>query len=209
MLKKVLLVLIIFTGVAAFASDNYLNSIVIDKNDSDISVILRSDVASKIKREVDGSDKIILTLKSTKQSPDVTTLYKNINDVYGVVLQNDNNDLKVFIEAPNISNADIVTETPNSAPITLNNKTNKGKFLWSLISFGLLLLVMLYAKNMTFETKQKDLTEIIKEREKALYRNFQKEVSTLPSINYKLKGYRKHVLNGETIRSYESRMSRI
>lgn len=52
-----------------------------------------------------------------------------------------------------------------------------------------------------------DINEIIKEREKALYKNFQKEVSTMPSMNYRLKGYSKHVLKGETIRSYESRMT--
>ena len=51
------------------------------------------------------------------------------------------------------------------------------------------------------------INEIIKEREKAMYRNFQKEVKTLPSINYRLNSYSKHVLKGETIRSYENRMS--
>ena len=66
---------------------------------------------------------------------------------------------------------------------------------------------MYSAKNITEKPVQQDINEIIKEREKALYRNFQKEVATLPSINYKLKGYRKHVLKGETIRSYESKMS--
>ena len=52
-----------------------------------------------------------------------------------------------------------------------------------------------------------DINEIIKEREKALYQNFKKEVATMPSMNYRLKGYSKHVLKGETIRSYESRMT--
>ena len=61
------------------------------------------------------------------------------------------------------------------------------------------------AKKMAKEPEKQDITEIIKEREKALYKNFQKEVATIPSINYKLKGYRKHVLKGETIRAYENR----
>lgn len=64
---------------------------------------------------------------------------------------------------------------------------------------------MYSARNLTVEKPQKDINEIIKEREKNLYRKFQKEVSSLPSMNYKLKSYRKHVLKGETIRSYENR----
>ena len=50
---------------------------------------------------------------------------------------------------------------------------------------------------------------IAKERvslSKKLYKDFQKEISTLPTLNYKLKSYSKHVLKGETIRSYASRM---
>ena len=65
------------------------------------------------------------------------------------------------------------------------------------------------AKNINTKPAEPNIAELIKEREKALYKNFQKEVATIPSINYKLKGYRKHVLKGETIRSYESRMSKV
>ena len=86
---------------------------------------------------------------------------------------------------------------------TASDSASEGKVIWSIISVILLLFVMYSAKNVNIEHKQKDINEIIKERELALYRNFQKEVATLPSMNYKLKCYRKHVLKGETIRSYE------
>ena len=49
---------------------------------------------------------------------------------------------------------------------------------------------------------QKDINAIIKEREKELYRNFQKEVASMPSLGYKLKSYNKHVLKSETLRNY-------
>ena len=209
MLNKILLTLtlILFMGLNALASDNYLNSIVVSKNDDKISVILRTDEITKVKKDVEASDKIIITLKGVTQSPSINTLYKNISDVNGLIIQNENNsELKIYVEAPEIAKADIVFETPNSAPITVINKINEEKAVWSIISIVLLLLIMRSAKNISTKPVQQDITEIIKEREKTLYRNFQREVATIPSINYKLKGYRKHVLKGETIRSYENRI---
>lgn len=205
MFKKILLTLILFSGLSVFASDNYLNSVVISKNDGKTSIVLRTDEITKVKKEVEASDKIIITLKGIAQAPSINTLYKNISDVSGLIIQSENNgELKIYVEAPNIANADVVFETPNSAPITVINKINEEKAVWSIISIALLLLIMGSAKNITKEP-EKDIAEIIKEREKALYKNFQKEVATIPSINYKLKGYRKHVLKGETIRAYENR----
>lgn len=208
MFKKILLTLILFSGLSAFASDNYLNSVVISKNDGKTSIVLRTDEITKVKKEVEASDKIVVTLKGITQSPSLNTLYKNISDVNGLIIQSENNgELKIYVEAPEISKADIVFETPNSAPITVINKINEEKTVWSIISIVLLLLIMNSAKKMAKEPEKQDITEIIKEREKALYKNFQREVATIPSINYKLKGYRKHVLKGETIRAYENRTS--
>ncbi len=207
MFKKILLTLILFSGLSAFASDNYLNSVVISKNDGKTSIVLRTDEITKVKKEVEASDKIVVTLKGVTQSPAINTLYKNISDINALVIQSENNgELKIYVEAPEIAKADVVFETPNSAPITVINKINEEKAVWSIISIVLLLLIMNSAKRMAKEPERQDITEIIKEREKALYRNFQKEVATIPSINYKLKGYRKHVLKGETIRSYENRI---
>ncbi len=206
MFKKILLTLILFSGLSAFASENYLNSVVVSKNDGKTSIILRTDEITKVKKEVEAADKIVVTLKGVTQSPALNTLYKNISDVNGLIIQSENNgELKIYVEAPEIAKADVVFETPNSAPITVINKINEEKAVWSVISIALLLLIMNSAKKMAKEPEKQDITEIIKEREKALYKNFQKEVATIPSINYKLKGYRKHVLKGETIRAYENR----
>lgn len=208
MLKNFLLTLIILTGMSAFAGENYLNSVVISNNDGETSIVLRSDEITKVKKEVIGTDKVVLTLKGIAQSPSINTLYKNTSGVKGLVIQNGgNNELKIYIDAPSIAKADVVFETPNSAPVTVSDVVNEEKFIWTLISIALLLAVMYSAKNISEKPAKQDINEVIKEREKALYRNFQKEVATLPSINYKLKGYRKHVLKGETIRSYENRMS--
>lgn len=205
MFKKFLLTLILFSGISVFASENYLNSVVVSQNDGKTSIILRSDEIAKVKKEVETADKIVVTLKGITQSPNINTLYKNIQDVNGLVIQSEgNNELKIYVEAPNISKADIVFETPNSAPIAVVNSIHEEKAIWSVISLVILLFIMHSAKNVK-PAPEPDVAELIKEREKALYRNFQREVATVPSINYKLKGYRKHVLKGETIRSYENR----
>ncbi len=210
MLKKILLTLIIIlSGVRAFAGENFLNSLVIDNNDGVTSIILRSDDVAKLKREIESPDKIIINLKGIKQSPDITTLYKNTTKVNGLAIQSEkNNELKIYIEAPAIAKANVVFETPNSAPITVSSVVGEGRIAWSIISIALLLLIMRSARNARPKKIIKpNINEIIKEREKAMYRNFQKEVKTLPSINYRLNSYSKHVLKGETIRSYENRMS--
>lgn len=210
MLKNLLLFLVLIFGINVFAADNFLNSVVIEENDGNSSIVLRADSVSKIKKKSDGTDRLVLTLKDVKAAGDVNTIYKNIFGVDGLIIQSDGNDLQIYIEAKDISKANIVFETPNSAPITVSNDASDGKFLLCLISALLVFLTVASAKNITnAEPQQKDITEIIKEREKALYKNFQKEVASLPSMNYKLKSYRKHVLKGETIRSYESRLSKI
>lgn len=210
MLKKFLLTLIlILAGVSAYATDNFLNSVVVDNVDGETSIVLRADEIAKVKREIESPNKIVINLKGIKQSPDINTMYKNTTKVKGLAIQSEkNNELKIYIEAPEIAKANVVFDTPNSAPLTVSSVVSEGKVLWCIISICLLLMVMRSAKNTKPKVVTKpDINEVIKEREKALYRNFQKEVATMPSMNYRLKGYSKHVLKGETIRSYESRMT--
>ncbi len=206
MLKKIILTILILLGMEVYASDNYLNSVVISNNDGKASIILRTDEITRINKEVESADKIIITLKGITQSPSINTFYKDTSAVSGLIIQNDgNNDIKIYIEAPEISKADIVFETPDSAPLKANTGADKSKLVWGAAVMLLLLIVM----RRSTKIDEPDVNEIIKEREKALYQNFQKEVASLPSINYKLKSYRKHVLKGETIRSYASSNARI
>ncbi len=204
MLKKIVLTLILFTGLTAYAGENYLNSVVIDNNDGKTSVILRSDEPAKLKREVETQNKVVLTLKGITQSPNINTLYKNASNVNGLMIQNEGNSgLKIYIDAPDISKADIIFDTPDSAPLKAADNMGESKIVWSVISIVILLVLMRSAKNITCKPAvKKDINEIIKEREKAMYRNFQKEIASMPSAHYKLKSYKKHVLKGETLRHY-------
>lgn len=208
MLRGILVTFIIFIGLASNAAGNFLNSVVVQNNDGDMAIVLRADEVAKVKRDIESADKVVLTLKGITQSPDINTLYKNTSNIKGLAIQKEGNEVKIYIEAPNIYKANVVFETPNSAPITVSNNVSGGRVLWSLISIAILLYIMFRAKKTTVP-KQKDINEIIKEREMALYRSFQKEIATLPSMNYKLKGYRKHVLKGDTIRNYEKNLTKI
>ncbi len=209
MLKKIIftLISIVFVALSASAADNFLNSVVIDNNDGQLSVILRSDKIAKVKKEVESADKIVLYLKGIEQSPDINTLYKNTSDVNGITIQSEgNNDIKIYLDAKGISKANVVLETPNSSPITVVNRTNEERVIWSVISLLILFAVMRSAKK---QTNPKTYDELIKEREMALYKNFQKEVESMPSINYKLKSYKKHVLKGETLRHYNNTLTKV
>lgn len=207
MLKKIIVLLVMLIGTVSFASENYLNSVVIENDEGQTSIVLRSDEVTKVKKEIEAPNRVVLTLKGISQSPNINTLYKNTSNVDGLVIQNRNNDIKIYIEAPNISKAGIIFETPNSSPVVVNNAVSEERAVWCIISIALMLFVMRSVKNST--EKKEDINEIIKEREKALYKNFQREVSAMPSMNYKLKSYKKHVLKGETIRNYERRVSQV
>ena len=143
MFKKILFTLILFTGLSAYAGDNFLNSVVIDNNEGEMSVILRSDQITKVKKEVESADKVVLTLKGIAQSPSINTLYKNAKDVNGLIIQNEgNNDLKIYIEAPNVAKANIIFDTPNSSPITVSDSKGEERVAWSIISILILLFIM-------------------------------------------------------------------
>ncbi|MBQ3818816.1 hypothetical protein II810_00045 [bacterium] len=206
MMRGVILTLIMLIGMQGICAENYLNAVVISETDGNPSVTLRTDIPVNIKRETKSQNSLVLTLPNTKQATNISTIYKNTSDVNGLLVQNEGKNVKIYIDASDISNSDVVLETPGTAPIVFNNTNSNKKLIWSLISVFLLLITSIYNKFKKPVNKALDINEVIKEREKKLYKDFQKEISTLPTLNYKLKSYSKHVLKGETIRSYASRM---
>lgn len=206
MLKKIILILFLFTGLSAFADENYLNSVIINNVNNETSVILRSDAVASLKRKILAPDKIILTVKGLTQSPNITTLYKNTPNANGVTIQNDgDNSVIISIQAPDISKAGIVFETPDASPVLVSSKTDRQRTIWFFISLLLLVYALYSAKRSTDNSFIKDINELNKEREKALYQNFKKEIALLPDKNYKLKSYKKYVLNGGTLRNYSQK----
>ena len=185
MLKKLLLLLTIITTVTmnlAFANSNFLNSVVLERGEDGYNIILRSDNKAKVKKSFQSDDKITLTLNGITTSNDFNTMYKNTSEVNNIIVENtDSNTVKIYIQAPEISKANIIFETPNSAPIAVGDSFASEKLIWSVISLALLLLVMRSAKNIKTGNMLYDLhQQVIREREMEMYENFKNELKYKP-----------------------------
>ena len=209
MIRGVITALILLVGSAGLCAENYLNTVVLSDNYGVPSVVLRTDNITKVKKSFDSGNRLVLTLKNTKQSNDINAVYSNISNTDGIIFENNNSDLNVYLDIENARNADIFLETPNSSPVKISDSNDNKKFIWSLFTVFMFICIGLKIKYTNNTEKLPDINEQIKEREKELYKKFQKEVATLPTMNYKLKSYSKHVLKGETLRSYENRMTKV
>ena len=165
MLKKILLILTLFTGLASFAQDNFLNYIIIDKNNNDTAIILRTDEIAGIRRKIESSDKVILTLKNVVKSPDLNTLYKNNASVSGIAVQDDRtNGLNIYIQAPDIAKANIIFETPDSSPVSVKTEANNQKSIWTMASILIFLLAVYSARKSSEKNAVKDINVINKKK---------------------------------------------
>lgn len=192
-------IIISFTGIVANATSNYLNEVVLEGTETGYNVILRSDVPTKVKKVVQSDDKIVLTLRGITVSDKVNTLYKNTTSANDIIIENLGNDeLKVYINAKNVSTAHIEFNTPNSAPIPVGDKFAREKLLCTGTAIVFLCLLVRYMKNQNRRIVKK-IT--MREREIEFYK------ANLPSINYKMaqKAYATSPLRTEarTLRQYQ------
>ena len=78
-MKRVLLLLcIMFSGLAAFASENVLQSIEIEPVKDTFNIVLVSDKAVDVKKTVQASNKITLSMKDIRVSKTLNTIYNNV-----------------------------------------------------------------------------------------------------------------------------------
>ena len=120
---------------------------------------------------------------------DFNTMYKNTSEVNNIVVENvDADTVKIYIQAQDIAKADILFDTPNSAPIPISDHFANEKISWSIISFLVLLMIMKSSKNVKTGNLLYDLhQQVVREREMEMYANFKQELRHMPSINYNLK----------------------
>lgn len=171
---------IAFTINAVIASDNYLNAVVLEGIDNSYNIILRSDLPAKVKKTVKSEDKLVLTLKGVTVSDNVNTLYKNISNANNIIVENSSNgEVKVYINAKGAANANVILNTPNSAPIPVGDKFAREKIIWSVCSIAFLLLMIhsIKSKNRRIVRRMN-----MRDREIEFYK------AAIPSINYKLQG---------------------
>lgn len=188
-MKRTLLILsIFFIGLAVQAADNYLHTIVLEGTDDGYNIVLKSDELPQVKKTVKNNDNLVLDVKGITTSDSVNALYKSTSDVNSLVVENTANDeVRVYIHAKDIANATILAQTSAGEPVILSERFPLEKVLWSLAVLGILAAVVKSAKAITDYENSLVIKKDIKDREIELYRNFQRELASMPSINCKIK----------------------
>ena len=131
-MKRVLLLLGIMSSITfAMAEENVLQTIEIEPVKDTYNIILVSDKAVDVKKNVQASNKITLNLKDIRASKTLNTIYNNVDNVDTVMVEPQGNGINIFFQAENAEKAtvsfDALTKTaPVTKPInqTKNLKLN-------------------------------------------------------------------------------------
>lgn len=175
-------------GLMVQASENYLHTIVLEGTDDGYNLVLKTDSMPEVKKTVKGSNNLILDVKGITTSNAVNAIYKSTTDVNGLVIENVANDeLKVYVQAKDIANATVMAQTANGEPVILSERFPMEKVLWSFAVLIILSVLIKSAKAITDYENSIVIKKDIKDREIELYRNFQRELASMPNINCKIK----------------------
>ncbi len=188
-MKRIFLTLtILFLGLAVQASENFLHTVVLEGTDDGYNIILKSDELPQVKKSIKGNDNIVLDVKGITTSAAVNAIYKSTNTVNSLIVENVANDeLKIYIQAKDISKATIMAQTKSGEPVILSERFPLEKVLWSFAVLVILAVLAKSAKSITDYENSLVIKKDIKDREIELYRNFQKELASMPNINCKIK----------------------
>lgn len=203
-MRSLILIFTLFISLSfnsAFGSQNYLNEIVLENGESGYNVILRVDSPVRVKKTIASDNIIILSMKNIVASKNITTLYKNIPNANAIQIENmPDNDIQIKINANSIAGANVILNTPNSAPLPIGDKFAKEKMIWSIFSIAFI-MISIYA----IKTRDRRIVRKMNMRDREI--EFYK--ATLPSISYRPqylsvnsleKSYNK---NFKTLRQYQ------
>ncbi len=208
-MKKILLTIltILLTAYSSvFAADNFLNTVILEGTGNGYNIILRSDAVASVKRTVENSNKIVLDIKGLTSADNISTIYKNTSAANGVIVENiSNNMIRIYVQGKDISKANIIFDTPASAPVVVGDKVSNNAICWSI--FAGIILCFIFAKSREIKVdpraKAKEAVQKnMREREIAMYKNYRKELLTIPSIDYKVTNPRmkRAIRRADTIR---------
>ena len=102
-MKRVLLLcsVIAFSMLTAWADENVLQSIEIEPVKDTYNIVLVSDKAVDVKKTIQETNKITLTMKDIRASKTLNTIYNNVSNVDSVVVEPQGNGVKIFFQADN------------------------------------------------------------------------------------------------------------
>ena len=107
-MKRVLLLFgMMFTVLSAFADENVLQSIEIEPVKDTYNIVLVSDKAVDVKKTIQGSNKITLSMKDIRVSKTLNTVYNNVSNVDSVMVEPQGSGVNIFFQADNASAATV------------------------------------------------------------------------------------------------------
>lgn len=178
------LITFILSGLAAFASGNYLHTITLEKSNTGYNVILGSDSMAKVMKKTPSDNELVLELSGITSSDTVNALYKGTNSIDGLVVENiDSNKLKITVNAENIKNSTVIINPINGQSAIVGESLPVDKVLWIGFVMALLAVIVKVSKKLTEEDDRILIKKDIKNREIELYRRYRNEMVTNPSIN--------------------------
>lgn len=185
-MKKLIL---IFTFLIAFslnanATENYLHSITLEKNNTGYNIILNSDTLAKVNKKLKNDKELLLEVKNIKSAQTVNAIYKGTTNIDGLVIENTNPDeLKIFINADNISDSTVIIEPENGKPTIVGENYPIDKILWIICVMALFSVIFKFAKDISEEDDKILIKKDIKDREIQLYRKYRSQMAMNPSID--------------------------
>ncbi len=123
-MKRLFTALVILTMTALSASaasskDNILNAIQIDSLKDTYNITLSTSAETEVKRTIQSSDNMILTLKDIKPAKSMNTIYKNAAEVDSIMVEQvGDNNLNIIVKAHNISNSAVVVDAENAETVS-------------------------------------------------------------------------------------------
>lgn len=125
------LMILVVTAMSASAANkdkiNVLNSIEIDSLKDTYAITLDTKSEVNMKRTIQSSNNMILTLKNIKPSKSLNTIYKNAAEVDSVMVEPvGENSLNIIIQANNIANSAVTFNVEEEGLDAVNNKSVLG-----------------------------------------------------------------------------------
>lgn len=184
-----LILIITMLASAAFASDNSLNSIIIEGVSPDsYNVVLRTDRVANIKKSVPADGTLLLELKNITTSLNLDTKYINAGNIDNVIVENtSNNGVNIYIQGIDAAGTDVIFDTPAAPPVVVSDGISKKQIGWIAAAFILICAAAgSFRKSAEKDariTYKNDLTE----REIKFYKEYKSDIVTSARIDNKIR----------------------
>ncbi|MCM1338159.1 MAG: hypothetical protein NC191_00630 [Muribaculaceae bacterium] len=167
------LIMLIFSSAAAFAAGNNLHTITLEKNNLGYNIILGSDKVAKVTKKTLSENELILTLYGVSSSESVNAIYKGINNINSLIIENTSpNKLKVYIKADDIKNSTIMIEPIIGETTIVAESLPLDKVLWVVFVLALFAVIFKVSKDISEDEDKILIKKDIKDREIELYRRY-------------------------------------